>query len=103
MDSTITSGIINYPILYFNHYHQQEIVDQIVKATQDLFPEFKGIESSDKDQIKRKAQVKIIDFSNLETHPNVLWADSPSFDDIEKRIWHGCTQNNCEPLYRKWK
>lgn len=85
MDSTITSGIINYPILYFNHYHQQEIVTQIVKATKDLFPELFDIDISDKDRIKRKARVKVIDFNDLETNSDVLWADSPSFEEIDKK------------------
>lgn len=93
MDSTITSGIINYPILYFNHYHQQEIVTQVIKATNDLFPEFSAIDPSDKDRLKSKARVKIIDFNNLMVNSGVLWADSPSFEEIDKK--------NLEWMYTK--
>ena len=85
MDSTITSGIINYPILYFNHYHQQEIVDQIVKTTHDLFPELEGIDSFDQETLEAKAKVKIIDFNSEPTNSNVLWAESPKFEELKKK------------------
>ena len=85
MDSTITSGIINYPILYFNHYHQQEIVDQIIEATHQLFPKLEGIKSFSPEQLKIKARVKIIDFNSEPSNSNVIWAESPKFEEVKQK------------------
>lgn len=101
MDSTITSGIINYPILYFNHYHQQEIVDQIVKATQDLFPELKGIESFDQETREAKAKVKIIDFNDVQTNREALWATSPDPDEKKPKDLEWMYKNELRAIVQR--
>lgn len=83
MDNTILTGLINYPILYFNHYHQQEIVDQIASAIQKIYPK-----EGNKNGIKDVPRVKIIDYNDVEVNKGVVWAESPDDgDDEEKLEW----------------
>ena len=81
MDSTIITGLINYPILYFNHYHQQEVVDQIASAIQRIYPT-----EENKNGIKDVPRVKIIDYNDVEVNKGVAWADIPSDSDVEENL-----------------
>lgn len=90
MDNTITSGIINYPILYFNHYHQQEIVDRIMSSVHKIYSKLRSEEYiiKNKEKIQRReidaqSRVKIIDFNDLMVNYDATWAKSPDFDKIE--------------------
>ena len=90
MDSSLITGLINYPILYFNHYHQQEIVDRVAGAIRKIFPSLPSEEQIitddiDADVIEENARVKVIDYNGAKVNKDVLWAQSPVYGDGTNR------------------
>lgn len=90
MDSSLITGLINYPILYFNHYHQQEVVDRVTGAIRRIFPylpEEEQIRNGDidADTIEENARVKVIDYNGIKVNQDVLWAQSPVYGDGTNR------------------